>query len=56
MQELKPIDEIMDEIQKIETWLRDHPAADWQSRYDMIQKLAQLNEQLNQISINQSFT
>jgi hypothetical protein len=41
------MEEIKNEIAEIEIWLRDHPNAEWQSRYDMIQKLAQLNEQLN---------
>jgi len=32
------------EIRITETWLRDHPHADWQVRHDMIKKLADLKQ------------
>jgi len=38
------------EVTKLEKWLRDHPDAAWQERFDMIKRLAELNEQLNNLN------
>jgi hypothetical protein len=44
------------EIQKAKTeaWLRDHPNAAWQSRYDMIQRLAEIESKIKQSNKNES--
>ncbi|AEL23873.1 hypothetical protein [Cyclobacterium marinum] len=32
--------------QETEAWLRDHPQAEWQTRYDMIKRLAEIDSKL----------
>lgn len=43
----RTIEEIYQDIEQVEQWLKDNPYADWESRYDMIDRLRQLNEELN---------
>ncbi len=40
-------EEVLAEIEKTEDWLRNRPNADWQTRFDMISRLAELNNHLD---------
>ena len=40
-------EDILEQIEKIENWLRNNPNADWEIRFDKINELRELNEQLD---------
>ncbi len=39
-------------IKQLENWLTENPEADWILRHDKIKELADLNEELSELSIN----
>lgn len=42
--------DIHQEIAVVEDWLRDHPNAEKEARWDMVARLSELNEELNAIN------
>lgn len=45
---MRDIKQITAEINEVENWLRENPTGNWEHRYDMIVKLAKLQQELTQ--------
>ncbi len=49
------MEDLYAQIAIIENWLRDHPHADREARWEMTSRLREINEKLNKLKDNQEY-